>query len=81
MNTQTANETQLTIRDEIQNLTPNFKAALPPHVPVERFVRTVLTAVVMDPQLAQCDRRSLLEAALRAAGRAENAACPYMARH
>ena len=45
-------QSQLTIRDEIQNLAPQFKAALPLHILVERFVNTVQTAVVMNPQLA-----------------------------
>ena len=53
-------ETQISIRDEIENLTPQFKRVLP-HISVERFVRVVLTAIVMDSQLAQPDRRSLLE--------------------
>ena len=61
MNTQTANDqTQQTIRDEIQNLAPQFKAALPPHVPVERFVRTVLTAVVMDPTTRRANKPASL---------------------
>jgi recombination protein RecT len=58
---------QLSIRDEITNLAPQFKAALPPHIPVERFTRIVLTAVASDPDLARADRRSLLEASLRCA--------------
>ena len=54
-----ASETSLTIRQEIENLAP--------HIPVERFVRIVHTAIAMDPQLTQADRRSLIESAMRAA--------------
>lgn len=52
---------------ELRSMSAQFKAALPPHVPVERFVRVVLTAVNGSPELAQADRRSLFEAAMKAA--------------
>jgi len=52
---------------ELRSMAAQFKAALPPHVPVERFVRVVLTAVNGSPELAQADRRSLFEAAMKAA--------------
>lgn len=44
-----------------------FKAALPAHIPVERFMRVVLTAAQRNPELLDCDRRSLFNAAMIAA--------------
>lgn len=44
-----------------------FRAALPAHIPVERFMRVVTTAVVNNPDLLEADRRSLFEAATKAA--------------
>ena len=44
-----------------------FRAALPAHIPVERFVRVLTTAVVNNPALLEADRRSLFLSALRAA--------------
>ena len=55
------------VRSAIERLAPQFKAALPTHIPVERFVRTTLTAVQMNPQLLDADRRTLYAAATRAA--------------
>lgn len=42
-------------------------AALPAHVPVERFKRTVITAVSQNPELLNADRRSLWNACMKAA--------------
>lgn len=58
---------ELTVAQQINNLAPQFKAALPPHIPVERFVRIVLTAVNSTPALQTADRRSLFEAAMKCA--------------
>ena len=58
---------ELTVSQQINNLAPQFKAALPPHIPVERFVRIVLTAVNSTPALQSADRRSLFEAAMKCA--------------
>jgi len=44
-----------------------FKAALPKHIPPERFVRVVLTGIQNNPELLDCDRRSLGNACMRAA--------------
>lgn len=44
-----------------------FKASLPKHIPVERFERTVITAMNLNPELAAADRRSLFNAATKAA--------------
>src|SRR5882762_1147619 len=44
-----------------------FKAALPAHIPVERFMRVVMTAIQENPDLVKADRRSLWNAAMKAA--------------
>lgn len=44
-----------------------YRAALPAHIPVERFTRVVMTAVVNNPSLLEADRRSLFEASMKAA--------------
>lgn len=55
------------VRHAIEKLAPQFKAALPSHVPVDRFVRTTLTAVQTNPRLLDADRRTLFASATRAA--------------
>lgn len=55
------------VRNAIEKMAPQFKAALPAHIPVERFVRTTLTAVQTNPRLLDADRRTLFAAATRAA--------------
>ena len=55
------------MRSTLVRMTPEFKSALPPQIPVERFVRTTITAVQMQPQLLEADRRSLLGACMKAA--------------
>lgn len=44
-----------------------FKAALPAHIPPERFKRVVLTAVQKNPELLECDRQSVFNSAVQAA--------------
>lgn len=48
-------------------MAPQFKAALPAHVSVDRFVRVTLTAVQTNPNLLEADRRTLFAAATKAA--------------
>jgi recombination protein RecT len=55
------------VRTAIERMSPQFKAALPAHIPVERFVRTTLTAVQTNPDLINADRRTLFASATRAA--------------
>jgi recombination protein RecT len=66
----TATNRDLVTMDFVQALdvyTPNFAAELPSHIPVERFKRTIVTAVNLNPDLRQADRRSLFNAAVRCA--------------
>lgn len=48
-------------------MTGKFVAALPKHIPVDRFKRVVLTAINLNPDLLNADRRSLFNSASRAA--------------
>jgi recombination protein RecT len=58
---QTANPVAV-IRQNLQQMEPEFKAALPPHIPVEKFKRVALTAIQNTPALINADRRSLFGA-------------------
>lgn len=55
------------IRDQISRMDHEFKAALPSHIPVERFKRVVMTAIQNNPELAQVTRKSLFNSAMKAA--------------
>lgn len=44
-----------------------FQAALPAHIPAERFMRVVLTAVQNNPALQRADRASFFTSAIKAA--------------
>lgn len=58
----------LEVRHAIEKMAPQFAAALPKHVPVDRFVRTALTAIQTNPDLVEkADRRTLYAAVTRAA--------------
>jgi recombination protein RecT len=54
-------------RHQLDAMTPQFALALPPHVPAERFVRIVMTAVQSNPDLLTKDRQSLFEASMKCA--------------
>ncbi|MFN7340386.1 MAG: recombinase RecT [Opitutia bacterium] len=54
-------------RQAIDKMGDQFKAALPQHITVERFKRTLLTAVQMTPDLLEADRRTMFAAAMRSA--------------
>lgn len=54
-------------RGQFEKMSGEISAALPPHIPVERFMRVVLTAVNSNPALLNADRRTLFEAAMKAA--------------
>lgn len=55
------------MRGTLTKMETEFKAALPPQIPVEKFVRTTLTAVQMNPDLLSADRKSLLGSCMKAA--------------
>ena len=54
-------------RQELGGMEEQFKAALPAHIPVERFMRVLMTAIQNNPDLLGVERRSLWNAAMKAA--------------
>ena len=48
-------------------MSTEFEAALPPQISVDKFIRTTLTAVQMNPDLLQADRKTLLGTCMKAA--------------
>ena len=55
------------VRGALTRMSDQFKMALPPQIPVERFVRVVQTAVASNPDLLNCERTSLYGAAMKCA--------------
>jgi recombination protein RecT len=58
---------QVILRAEMEKMTPQFKMALPEHVPPERFTRVALTAISADNKLLNADRLSLYAATMKCA--------------
>ncbi len=55
-------------RHELDSMVPQFSSALPAHISADRFARVLMTAVQNNADLlAKADRRSLWNAAMRAA--------------
>lgn len=55
-------------RLQLQQMEGQFKAALPAHIPTERFARVVMTAIQNNPNLVtKCTRQSLWNACMKAA--------------
>ncbi|MHB0785561.1 recombinase RecT [Bradyrhizobium sp. 5.13L] len=58
----------LTLRDHLNNMTPEFKKALPGHITPERFVRTAQTAIALTRNIEKVKNpQSLLAACTKAA--------------
>lgn len=55
------------IRQNLNAMAPQFQAALPKHVTVEKFTRVAMTAIQNSPDLANVDRASLFGAIVRLA--------------
>ena len=55
------------MRGTLLKLEAEFSMALPPQIPVQKFIRTTMTAVQMNPELLQADRRTLLASCMKAA--------------
>jgi recombination protein RecT len=55
------------VRDQLTSLEGQLEAALPAHIPVERFNRVVMTAIQGNIDLLRCDRKSLFNACMKAA--------------
>lgn len=54
-------------RGTLEKMHSDLQSALPPQIPVDKFIRTTLTAVQMQPDLLGADRKSLLGSTMRAA--------------
>ena len=65
--TQRQQDPAVIFKDQVRRTENEFRAALPAHIPVERFKRVVMTAVVNNPSLLDADRRSLFDSAMKAA--------------
>jgi recombination protein RecT len=68
----TTEKKPITLRERIDGAAPEFKKALPGHIPVEKFVRTVQTAITMQPAIAEAANsreglQSLMTACTKAA--------------
>lgn len=55
------------IERELEEYSPNFAAVLPPNIPVDHFKRMVVTAVNINPDLANADRRTLFNSCVKCA--------------
>lgn len=55
------------VRGALTKMGDQFKAALPPHISKEKFLRVAMTALQNAPSLIECDRHSLYGAFIRAA--------------
>lgn len=62
-----ANNPVAVIRQNLTAMAPEFKAALPDHIDVDKFTRVAMTAIQTNPQLQNADRRSLFGACVRLA--------------
>jgi phage RecT family recombinase len=55
-------------KEQMKRAGPEFKSALPSHISLDKFQRTVMTAVMMNPDLLNGNRQSFLTAAVKCAG-------------
>lgn len=55
------------IRQNLTAMAPEFKAALPAHISVDKFTRVAMTAINNNPALAEADRKSLFGSIVRLA--------------
>lgn len=55
------------IRQDLEKMKPEFAKALPAHLPAERFVRTTISALQNNPDIATCEKTSVLSACMKAA--------------
>jgi len=54
-------------RGTLDLMREELKNALPPQIPVDRFIRTTITAIQMNPDLLECDKRTLLSGLMKCA--------------
>lgn len=58
---------EIKLHEDIEQRTAQFHAALPAHIPVERFKRVLMTALGNNPTLVRADRRTMFMSAMKAA--------------
>lgn len=66
-NKKPANTKQDTVRGLLMSMKGEIQNALPSYLPVDKFVRTALTAINSNPKLASCTQQSLLAAIMNSA--------------
>ena len=57
----------ITRKNEIASMESDLKKMLPPSLPSDKFIRTVQTAITLNPDLAECDKTSVLASCMKAA--------------
>ena len=55
------------VRQKVLELKPELMKVLPKAIPSERFIRTVLTALTLNPGIAEASQKSILASCLKAA--------------
>lgn len=55
------------VRNSLNLMAPQIKAALPTHISVDKFIRVAMTAIQINPSLLNCTRQSLYSACMLAA--------------
>jgi recombination protein RecT len=55
------------VKNKLSAMKSEFQRALPNHISVDKFIRTIQTAVSMNPYLAQSERTSLFASCMKAA--------------
>src|SRR4051812_26804943 len=58
---------EVSFRNEMSKMQPQFAMVLPPHVPPERFVRVAMTAVIQNPDFLKMDRKLLIQELMKCA--------------
>jgi recombination protein RecT len=54
-------------RRDLEKMGPQFSYALPAHIPVERFMRVVMTAIQNNAKLLACTRQSIFNSCMKCA--------------
>jgi recombination protein RecT len=55
------------LSNDLQRMAPQFQKALPSHISVDKFIRTVQTAISTNPDLANANKQSLFASCLKSA--------------
>lgn len=60
-------EARAVLRSQLEKQAAEFKLVLPSHITPDKFQRTIMTAVLSNPELLLADRQSLMVACMKAA--------------